>query len=477
MIRAWTNDGKAARPKIWGVFNFVTKHEDATRADLVRLGTSWDRVGQPGGMSYEDLFAWLAHAVNDHTTAVYRAHRGHDWDARLMVAVRTLEALEAANWQRAKRPSAPRPKPIPRPEALKPKDGDGGGEKKMGKPAPLSEIQKFLERKMAGKKPTGTDLAVGYISLTTDGSKIAEEVEKEIGVAAEKGGKAGAKKGNEALGKGLAAGAASMGAATGTQLAVGMHAAMAQNDLSGTIQAQIGTTPQYAKEIADAAGKAYATGWGGSLEEVGNIAAQTGQALNTLGDDSSIEDITTKTTAMAETFGQDAGAIVNSAKQMVQTGLAGNMGEALDQLAAGWQTNAKLGEDLTDTMDEYSTHFRQLGLTGADTIGLMNQGLMAGARNGDQVADSLKEYTLLTQGMSKSTSQAYKDIGLDAEKMQQSVSKGGPEAKAALTETLDALRKIKDPAAQSASAVGIFGTKSEDMQALLELHPNVRPKP
>lgn len=134
-------------PKIWGVLNFVKAHEGACRADLVRLGTSLDLVGQPGGLSYQDFHAWLVYSINsDASTAVYLSQWKHSWDQKMVIAVRTMEALEGGNWQRAGRSSAPKPKPFPRPEALK-KKGDTAGEKQWGKPAPLSEIQKFLERK------------------------------------------------------------------------------------------------------------------------------------------------------------------------------------------------------------------------------------------------------------------------------------------------------------------------------------------
>lgn len=326
---------------------------------------------------------------------------------------------------------------------------------------------------MAGKKKKGVELALGYVSIVADGSSIADSVEKEIGVAAEKGGKAGSEKGGKSLKEGLGKQAALIGGATGLSLGAGLHDALGRADLQGSLQAQLGSAPGEAKKVADAAGSVFAAGWGDSLNEVAKHTAVLKQSMDAVGDKGDLEKLATKSTALAAQFEQDSDKLANSAKQMVQTGLASSMDEAYDVMTRGLQTNNKLGEDLTDSMDEYSTHFRQLGLSGADAVGLMNQGLAAGARNGDQVADTLKEFTLQTQAMGNATSDAYKDIGLDATKMQAAVAKGGPEAKAALSQTLDALRAVKDPAKQSADAVGIFGTKSEDMQqALLKLDPS-----
>lgn len=324
----------------------------------------------------------------------------------------------------------------------------------------------------SGKKTTGQELAVGYVSLTTDGSKIAEEVEKEIGVAAERGGKTGAKKGGKALGEGLGKAAAAVGAAAGTQLTVGIHAAMSKVDLPGSIQAQMGGTAEEAKAVAEAAGSAYTAGWGESLDEVGQSAGVVAGALKELGQTGDLEKLTIRTTAMAKTFGQDALSMTTAAKKMVQTGMSGNLDEALDLMTAGMQGNQQLTTDLVDSMTEYSTEFRELGLNGADSIGLMNQAMRAGARDGDIVADGLKEYTLIAKDMGKEATKAYTAIGLDAGKMQAAIAKGGPGAKEALIETLNALRKIEDPVAKSSAALGIFGSKFEDMQsALFALDP------
>ena len=51
-------------------------------------------------------------------------------------------------------------------------------------------------------------------------------------------------------------------------------------------------------------------------------------------------------------------------------------------------------EDFLDTVNEYGTQFRKLGLTGAESIGLMSQAVKAGARDTDLAADALKEFSI-----------------------------------------------------------------------------------
>lgn len=351
---------------------------------------------------------------------------------------------------------------------------------------------------MAAKKskPNGVELAVGYVSLTVDASNVGKEVETELGQAGKKGGKKAGKEVDNELGKsgaeggkkagdsfskalgekakeGAKAAGVAIGAAAGAGVAVGLTAAAAQADLVGSMKAQLGTTPEYAKEIATAAGEAYRTGWGESLGDMGKTAGQLGQVLNDLGDGGNLKDLTVKATVLAQTFEQDASRIAGSASALVKNGMAGSVDEAFDLMTAGFQSNTKLSEDFLDSIDEYGASFKTLGLDGAEVMGLMNQGIGAGAWNGDVVADGLREFMIMVQAGDKPTVEAFESMGMSAGGMQAALAKGGPEAKAALQKTLDGLRGIEDPVKRSAAAVGLFGPKAEEMQAaLLALDPS-----
>lgn len=341
---------------------------------------------------------------------------------------------------------------------------------------------------MAAKKskPEGVELAVAYVSLTVDASKVGEEVEDELDAAGKAGGKkagqavekelgkSGKESGKKAgsdfgkeLGERASTAAKAAGVAAGAAIAVGLKSAASQADLQGSIKAQLGTTPEYAKEIAEAAGESLKSGWGDSLDEVGRTAAAVGQKINEMGDGASISDLTTKATVLAKTFDQDTQAIANSAAQLIRNGLAPDLDAAFDLITVGLQSNTKMSEDFLDTIDEYGVQFKALGLSGADATGLIADGLAAGARNGDMVADSLKEFAIRAVDGSKSTAEGFDAIGLKADDMAAKIAKGGPSAKEALGLTLDKLREMKDPTAQAAAAVALFGTKAEDMQAAL----------
>jgi phage-related protein len=157
----------------------------------------------------------------------------------------------------------------------------------------------------------------------------------------------------------------------------------------------------------------------------------------------------------------------------MRTGLAPNADAALDLITKGLQSGADKSQDFLDTLNEYSTQFRKLGVDGETATGLLSQGLKGGARDADVVADSLKEFSIRAVDGSKTTAAGFKALGLNATDMAKQIAAGGPTASKGLDTVLDRLRGIKDPVKQSAAAVQLFGTQAEDMgKALFALDPS-----
>jgi hypothetical protein len=140
---------------------------------------------------------------------------------------------------------------------------------------------------------------------------------------------------------------------------------------------------------------------------------------------------------------------------------------ALNLLTVGLRSPANKANDLLDTFTEYSTAFRQLGISGPQALGLLNQGIGGAARNADVVADALKEFVILSQEATDAATpagQAFATLGINAQEMATKFATGGPEAAAALQLITDKLRGVEDPALRSQLAVQLFGTKAEDLQ-------------
>src|SRR5690606_34876826 len=112
--------------------------------------------------------------------------------------------------------------------------------------------------------------------------------------------------------------------------------------------------------------------------------------------------------------------------QMLKTGLAKDGTEALDAITAGMQKMGPRADDLMDTFNEYSVQFQRLGLDATTATGLISQGMKAGARDTDVVADALKEFTLEGVQGSEKIATGFEMIGLNADDMIRKISEGGP---------------------------------------------------
>jgi len=318
------------------------------------------------------------------------------------------------------------------------------------------------------------EIASAYVSLipTFKGGRKAIEDEFE-GPADDAGKKSGESFGNGFGGafKGMLAAGAIFGGAT--VLAGAFSLAMEQADLPGIMKAQFGLTEEAATASAETAAAVYANGWGASLGEVGAAVGEVQRALDQLGQSGDVESLTSNAQALADTFGQDVTSVISSASQLVKTGLVPDLSSALDLMAVGFQKGLDSGGDLLDTLTEYSVQFQTLGLDANTALGLVNQGLTAGARNSDLVADAIKEFAIRSIDGTEGVAEGFEALGLSAEEMTATFAAGGPEAAAAFDTVLDRLREMEDPVARDATAVALFGTQAEDLnQALYALDPS-----
>ncbi|MFI8853688.1 phage tail tape measure protein [Streptomyces sp. NPDC053499] len=250
---------------------------------------------------------------------------------------------------------------------------------------------------------------------------------------------------------------------------------MGQQKAGSKLAAQLGLNEQQSARLGKVAGSVYAKGYGESIGQVNEALKSLAQngvtAVNAPKKD--LAGLSKAALGLAETFDLDVGEAAKSAGQLIRTGLAKDGKQAFDLLTRGFQTGADKANDLLDTVTEYSTQFRDLGLSGKQSIGLLTQGLKAGARDADTVADALKEFAIRAKDGSKTTKEGFQAIGLSADQMAQTFAKGGPKAGKALDTVLDRLRRIKDPAKRSQVAIALFGTKAEDLQqSLFALDPS-----
>ena len=275
----------------------------------------------------------------------------------------------------------------------------------------------------------------------------------------------------EALGSIPIAGAViGAGAAIAGGIILGIKQGLAIEAERDLFSAKTGFDEATSARFGRAAGEAYANAWGTSIADnldTARVALEQG-LINKDSIERDVEAVIASLSGISQIMEADIPTAARAAGQLIKTGLAGNAQQAFDVIVAGYQNGADASQDLLDTLVEYPTHFRDLGLSAQDAVGLLTQGLKGGAFNADKVADSLKELTIRVKDLGdKNAGDALKKIGLGHEDMARKFAEGGPAAREGLQQILDGLRGIEDPAARAQLAVALFGTQAEDMAGAL----------
>ena len=229
---------------------------------------------------------------------------------------------------------------------------------------------------------------------------------------------------------------------------------------------QTGATGDALLDYKETAKDLFTQGLGGDFDEVARAMASVHDITGSTGD--ALEVVTRKALIFSEAFDRDVNEALRTADIIAET-WGTDAGEAFDILAGGIKATGDPAEDLLDTFNEYSANFEDLGFGPVEALNLLNQGLEAGARNTDDIADGIREFGIrLRDGTSE---QALMNLGL--EEMNAKFIAGEESGASMLESVLGALNEIEDPLERNAAGVEIFGTKWEDVgeSAFLALDP------
>lgn len=349
------------------------------------------------------------------------------------------------------------------------------------------------EAKSAGAGASAA-LATGLAGMDAEARAAGSSAVAGLGAALD-GAAAEAKAAGSAAGKGFSdefkQGAKNAGAAAGAGAGVALSAGVLDNISVeaglNKVGVQLGLGKEGIRVAGQVAGDIYANNFGEDLPQINEAIGNVVKNMNIKVRDADLQPITEQVLNLTTAFDQDLGMTTAAVGQMIRTGMVKDAQEGLDILTVGLQSPANKADDLMETMNEYGTQFRNLGLDGKDAMGLLSQGLQGGARDADIVADAMKEFSLKTQGELLKTTQtidgpkasltalgeAFRAAGYDAmdgnkgfklaHQIQADIAAGGPKAKKGLQAMLEGLRDTKDPLEQSRNAVALFGTQAEDM--------------
>jgi Phage-related minor tail protein len=261
----------------------------------------------------------------------------------------------------------------------------------------------------------------------------------------------------------FATAATAVSAGVAGAFAVGVTASMDLSSASSKLQAQLGIGPAKAADLSKVAAKVYSQAWGESVGEVSEVVKGVYQQI---GDVSKVkgglESVTTDVMALAQTFDQDLGGVTNAVGQMVKNGLVKDAKEGLDILTKSFQVGDDKAGDLLDTVNEYAPQFAKLHMSGADALSGITQFIRAGAKDADSAADAFKELGLRAIDSGQATTDAYKDLHLNADATRKAIAAGGPSAQSSMQQVFEALKKVKDPVEQNRLGTALMGTQWED---------------
>lgn len=258
----------------------------------------------------------------------------------------------------------------------------------------------------------------------------------------------------------IVAGVAALGSAlVGTAVAgvtVGDELVKALNG----IEAATGYSKESMSSMEDVMLNIYNNNFGENFEDIGKAIEEVAKQTSTSGEE--LEMLTTNALMMRDTFEFDVTESIRSANMiMTQFGLTGE--ESYNLIAQGAQWGLDKNGDLLDTINEYSGTFKAQGFSAEEMFNMLQNGAASGTFSVDKLGDSMKEFGIRSKDGSKTSAEGFIALGLDAGKMTKEFGAGGDIAKAAFEKTTTALFAMKDPVAQNAAGVALFGTQWEDM--------------
>jgi phage-related minor tail protein len=277
----------------------------------------------------------------------------------------------------------------------------------------------------------------------------------------------------EKIGK-LKMGVAAIGAAAGAYLMDAFGQAMEQGQITGKMAATLGATPAQAQQYGQIAGRLYASAVTEDFQGAADaVAAIVGAGLAPPdATNKQLESMARKATDVANSWDQDLGGVTRAVSKMIATGMAKNADEAFDIITKGFQSSANQGDDLLDTLNEYSVQWKRVGLNGKTAVGVIDQAIKKGARDSDQVADAIGQFGEKATGGDKTVEAAFKSIGLNADTIKKKLQQGGKSGTEALQMTTDALRNTTDKQTKLNAATALFGDPGTVMgDALFAIDP------
>ncbi|MGW6121508.1 phage tail tape measure protein [Nocardia sp. NPDC055165] len=278
------------------------------------------------------------------------------------------------------------------------------------------------------------------------------------GLAESLGGKAGV------IGAALSTVFSVAGFSAGGLLAKGVMQGMEREQELDLTQARLGVDDATMRTIGAAASRAYADAFGESVGDNLDTARMAIQAglLDPNATAQSVQQVISQLSGLNDFMGGDMQETAKGAGNLLKNNLAGSAEEAFDVLAAGYRAVGLQGDDLIDSVKEYSAGWKQTGLDGKTAMALIAQSIDLGSDSTDRAADALREFGRRMYEEGDTIKETLVGLKLPADELFGKLKGGGPDAVAAFDQIFDAIRQIEDPMEKAAATQALLGDTAGD---------------
>lgn len=250
-------------------------------------------------------------------------------------------------------------------------------------------------------------------------------------------------------------------ALAGVGIAAGKMAYDSEQAIKG-LQAQLGLTREEAEKLGAVGDQVWAKGFGENLDEAYAMVGRVRQELKDL-NGQELQNVTTGAAAIAQTFEQDFGSVVNTVATLRQNFPGLTEVQALDMITKGFQNGLDASGDYLDSLREYAPQFNALGSDAGQFFSVLETGLSGGVLGVDKAGDLLKEMRLRVSEETDAVRESLQMIGVDADGFFEKLRDGSMSGIDAFQVIQSGLARVKDPVAQNTAAVALLGTQWEDL--------------
>jgi len=275
---------------------------------------------------------------------------------------------------------------------------------------------------------------------------------------------------------GVIVGAVAAGAAAIVGLGVQAFNTSSQiNDVVNDLQAGLNVSREEAEALGEVAVNVFKNNFGDSIADAGAAVESVRAKLGDLSKEE-MQQVTEDAFKIRDAFDVDvADSVAATSTLMKNFGLTSK--EATDFIAAGFQEG--LPDDFLDTINEYSTQFKETGATADQFFSVIKSGAAEGALGTDKAADMIKEFRLRILDGSKATEEAVENLfGLGAMDIEggmtgffDAIESGQISQIEAFDMIKNGLADVEDESTRMQLGVALMGTQFEDLgtQAALSI--------